>query len=151
MRFATGFVGATGFAFVFDTGLVGTTGFLFFVFNTGFVGTTRFVFPFGAAFLGTGRFVFTARFAGATDFVFRFDFAPLAGFAGATGLPFVFVAFVARVFGRDAETDFGRTNKLPRGFVCFCKSIAPGTGYETSVERASIAAVSSSIVISPST
>jgi hypothetical protein len=32
----------------------------------------------GAAFLGTRRFVFTARFAGATDFVFRFDFAPLA-------------------------------------------------------------------------
>jgi hypothetical protein len=128
LRFGTGFVGATGFAFVFDTG---------------FVGTTRFVFPFGAAFLGTGRFVFTARFtarfAGATDFVFRFDFAPLAGFARATGLPFVFVAFVARVFGRDAE------------FVCFCKSIAPGTGYDTSVERASIAAVSSSIVISPST
>jgi hypothetical protein len=140
LRFGTGFVGATGFAVVFDTG---------------FVGTTRFVFPFGAAFLGTGRFVFiarfTARFAGATDFVFRFDFAPLAGFARATGLPFVFVAFVARVFGRDAETDFGRTNKLPRGFVCFCKSIAPGTGYDTSVERASIAAVSSLIVISPST
>jgi hypothetical protein len=124
LRFGTGFVGATGFAFVFDTG---------------FVGTTRFVFPFGAAFLGTGRFVFTARFtarfAGATDFVFRFDFAPLAGFARATGLPFVFVAFVARVFGRGAGTYFR----------------CAGTGYHTSVARASIAALSSSIVISPST
>jgi hypothetical protein len=64
-------------------------------------------FPFGAAFLGTGRFVFAVRFSGATDFVFRFDFAPLAGFGRATGLPFVFVAFVTRLFGRDAESDFG--------------------------------------------
>jgi hypothetical protein len=87
-------------------GQVQTTRFVF-VFDTGFVRATRFVFLFGAAFLGTGRFVLSARFVSATNFVFRFGFTPLAGFAGATGLPFVFVAFVTRLFGRGAETDFG--------------------------------------------
>jgi hypothetical protein len=82
--------------------------------DTDFVGTTRLVVLSCTAFVGTGRFAFTARFIGATNFVFGFSFAPLAGLAGATGLTFV-------------------------------------TGYRTSVECALIAAVSSSIVISPST
>jgi hypothetical protein len=113
LGFSTGFVGATGFAFVFDTGLVRTTGFVF-VFDTRFVGTTRLVL-FATVFVGTGRFGFGARFVGATNFVFRFGFAPLAGFAGATGLTFV---LVARLFGRGAGTDFR----------------CAGTGYDTSLE-----------------
>ena len=112
MGFSPGFVGATGFAFLFDTGLAKTTG-LVFVLDTDFVGTTRLVFLFGTAFVGTGRFAFTARFIG--NFVFDFGFAPLAGFAGATGLTFV---FVARLFGRGAGTDFR----------------CAGTGYDTSLE-----------------
>lgn len=131
LGFSTGFVGATGVAFVFDTDLVRTTGFVF-VLDTDFVGTTRLVVLFSTAFLGTGRFAFTARFIGATNFVFGFGFAPLAGLADPTGLTFV---FVARLFGRGAATDFR----------------CAGTGYHTSVECALIAAVSSSIVISPST
>ena len=98
MGFGTGFVGATGFAFVFDTDLAATTGFIFvfdtgltgtmgfvFVFDTGFVGKTRFVFLtafVGTAFVDTARFAFRARFVGTTDRVVRFGFAPLTGFAG---------------------------------------------------------------------
>jgi hypothetical protein len=114
LGFDTGFVGATDFAFVFDTDLAATTGFVF-VFDTGFVGETRFAFltPFvGTAFVDTARFAFRARFVGTTDCVFRFGFAPLAGFAG---------------------------------------SNLAGTSYDASPERVSIAAVSSSSVISPST
>jgi hypothetical protein len=105
-------------AFLFDTGLVRTTGFVL-VLDTDFVGTTRLVVLFGTAFVGTERFSFTARFIGATNFVFGFGFAPLAGFAGATGLTFV---FVARLFGQGAGTDFR----------------CAGTGYHTAVERASL-------------
>jgi hypothetical protein len=114
--FTFGFASVTGFFLGFGTGFLGATGFAF-VFDT-FVGRTRFAFLtafVGTAFVDTACFAFRARFVSTTDCVFRFGFVPLTGLAGSkTG-------------------DFA------------------GTGYDTSLERVSIAAVSSSSVISPST
>jgi hypothetical protein len=100
LGFGTGCVAATSFPLAFDTGLVGTR--FVFLFGTAFLGADFF----GARFVDSGRFLFGVRFVGATCFVFRFGCAPLTGFAGATGFPFV---FVARLFGRGAATDFGCT------------------------------------------